>query len=310
MTPHKLGIVGLGTIAAVQLRALNALPDLFRLTAACDRAPQTRTRVNVPVHTRLSAFLREGDTDAVLVSVPPAAHADVAKQCLRAGKRVLLEKPAAACLHDACAVYEEARQCGVLLRTAFHAAHGCEVLWARAALPELIRSHGPIAAFDCTFCDPYAENGRILPEKIPLGGCWADSGINALSILARLCDLTVCTPNRKETIEDAACGLPVFCRRTFSAAAADIRITTDWTAGHGEKQTDAAFADGTHLLLLHTAQRAELVQGGKHTVLFRGDGEERLTRQYKGVLAEFARAIDENASDTALSLRLHALLFS
>ena len=108
----------------------------------------------------------------------------------------------------------------------------------------------------------------------------------------------------------AACGQGEKKGAGQQEASGAIHITTDWTAGHGEKQTDAAFADGTHLLLLHTAQRAELVQGGKHTVLFRGDGEERLTRQYKGVLAEFARAIDENASDTSLSLRLHALLFS
>ncbi len=51
--------------------------------------------------TDLSAILADNLVDAVAVATPPSSHADIAIQCLRAGKHVLIEKPLAGSVREA-----------------------------------------------------------------------------------------------------------------------------------------------------------------------------------------------------------------
>jgi predicted dehydrogenase len=57
---------------------------------------------------RLHDLLAAPDVDAVIVSTPPATHADIAVQVLQAGKHLLLEKPLATTLDDADRLVAEA----------------------------------------------------------------------------------------------------------------------------------------------------------------------------------------------------------
>ena len=66
----------------------------------------------------LAAALEQVDAEAVLVVTPPATHAAVAIEALRAGKHVLTEKPLAMDLTEAAAMLRAAREAGRTLMVA------------------------------------------------------------------------------------------------------------------------------------------------------------------------------------------------
>ncbi len=111
--PARIAIVGTGNIARLHARALLALdgtgPDAphaahaphappGQLVAAMDTDDsQLRafgTQFAVPqTYRRLADLLRDGQPDLVHVCTPPFTHYAVARDCLRAGVSVLVEKP-------------------------------------------------------------------------------------------------------------------------------------------------------------------------------------------------------------------------
>jgi len=78
------------------------------LAKACDRLafPKEAT------FTSLSSALQIVEADAVLVTATVAAHAPLATEALRAGKHVLVEKPFARSVAEACAVVDLANELG------------------------------------------------------------------------------------------------------------------------------------------------------------------------------------------------------
>ena len=309
-----LGIVGLGVIARVQQAVLSGMPALYRLTDACDTDPAKGAFCRAErFYADLNEFLRKARAEAVLISTPPQSHPVVAEACLRAGKHVLLEKPAALHPGEAERMYRTARENGVLLRTAYHAAHGVETAWFLSNRKMLAREYGigEISAVRCEFYDPYSAGGRLLRDRAPLGGCWIDSGINALSVCARLLDLSAFEPAEREETADRETGVLFRSRRKFRSAAASVEICTAWDTGQDHKATEISFhGSGARLLLQHSLQRVELTAGGRPEILFDGSGEERLTRQYAAVFADYAAAFAARRSDERETLLLQRLLLS
>lgn len=115
MTPPALGIglVGCGGFAEFVLDAVAGLPGL-RLVAVADpsreRASRLAARHGVPALDSLDELLERDDVAAVLIATPPATHAAMATQALRAGRHVFCEKPLATTTEDAASVADEARR--------------------------------------------------------------------------------------------------------------------------------------------------------------------------------------------------------
>jgi predicted dehydrogenase/nucleoside-diphosphate-sugar epimerase len=130
--PTRVVLVGGGFIADVHLQVLRAVPGV-RVVAICDpqrtRAERLAKKHGVPVAVAsLAEALAAGGADAAHVLVPPAAHADVAAQCLAAGLHVLVEKPLVLRADDVAALAAQAKARGLVLAVnhnqTFHPAVG------------------------------------------------------------------------------------------------------------------------------------------------------------------------------------------
>ena len=134
MSPHapgsavrsvRLGVVGTGWIGAIRARTAAANPLVGELHLA-DIAPGVGERVAAETgalswthdHRRLLDGVAA--VDAVIVSTAPeTSHYPLARDCLQAGKHVLLEKPMGLTLGEADELVELARARGVKLMVGY-----------------------------------------------------------------------------------------------------------------------------------------------------------------------------------------------
>jgi len=102
--PLKLAFLGCGFITAVHSRHLKALEaDVVRGYASRDAAradDYCRRFGGAFRHASYEAAIDDPEIDAVVVAVPPRFHLDLTLRALRAGKHVLVEKPAFLRLED------------------------------------------------------------------------------------------------------------------------------------------------------------------------------------------------------------------
>ena len=107
-----MGVVGLGFMGLVHLKALRSIPGA-ELTAVCSRDPGKLSGDlsaiqgnlgaagerfefgHIAKYTEPAALLEDPRVDAVDICLPTSLHARVATAALRAGKHVLVEKPMA-----------------------------------------------------------------------------------------------------------------------------------------------------------------------------------------------------------------------
>jgi predicted dehydrogenase len=125
MTPVvRLGVLGCGRVfERFHLPALDRVPGL-ELAAACDndaaRLEWADRRATPPrLYPSAAALTRAEGLDAVLVLTPPATHAALVTQSLRAGLHVLVEKPMALDPREGREMLETAQQVRRLLRVGF-----------------------------------------------------------------------------------------------------------------------------------------------------------------------------------------------
>jgi predicted dehydrogenase len=105
-----VAFLGCGFIAAVHSRHLARMREEFRCSYASRdvrRAEELRRRfAGLRAYDGYAAALADPSVDAVVVAVPPRLHLHLALEALRAGKHVLVEKPAFLLRSD----YEQVRK--------------------------------------------------------------------------------------------------------------------------------------------------------------------------------------------------------
>jgi predicted dehydrogenase len=110
----KVGVVGVGYWGPNFVRILDELPD-FQVAAVCDTDSKKFDRLvgqypHISFVDSLDKLLDSSDLDAVVVATGSDSHYQVAKQCLLAGKHILVEKPLALSTSDASELVEIARE--------------------------------------------------------------------------------------------------------------------------------------------------------------------------------------------------------
>lgn len=113
--PVRVGLVGCGTIAPAYLKAAGRFPA-FEVVAGADidaaRAAETGGKFGIEPLS-VDALLARDDIEAILNLTVPAAHAEVNRAALGAGKHVYCEKPFALDFADGVEVLAAAERSGL-----------------------------------------------------------------------------------------------------------------------------------------------------------------------------------------------------
>lgn len=190
MTSTKWGIIGPGSIAhnfADGLREAKSGELLAIGSHSAERRAEFGDEYNIASDKRYDnyeALVADPDIDAIYVSTPHPWHANLAILAMRAGKAVLVEKPAGMCSAEVIAITEIATQENVFFMEAFM--YRCHPQIARVL--EIIKS-GEIGEINHIkthfgFHAPYNPKSRLYDAELGGGGILDVGGYPAS--LARL----------------------------------------------------------------------------------------------------------------------------
>jgi predicted dehydrogenase len=310
--PKRLAICGYGRVAAYSRAAVDAHPKLT-LTAVADPDPKHGAAAGVPAFSTLTELLDAVEVDAVIVSTPTGRHVDAATAALQSGAHVLLEKPATTNLaeFDRLSALADAKTCS--LHTAFHARFAPNLDWLVERLHDLTSELGSVSRVQSTFNDPYWHDDTLRPAAQSLGGSWVDSGINALSVIARLVDNVTVTSLHSQS-ESGCDDVETTAQIGFETGRGEI--VTSWRKPKSYKQTVLGFANSqTRIRLEHSSHSVWRDDPGEPTrclVTYRPEGQphpRRLVSHYEGVIDEFSRVLSGELDNRTLSRHLHSELF-
>lgn len=288
-------LLGLGRAGALALAALRRREDV-KVVAAVDLDPETARAVppdGVSIRRSLEAL---PPAEIVIVSTPTPSHRDVCDEVLARVpdlSMVLCEKPATLSVEDLSTLLESARGRGVELRVLLHYAFGSEVLWLTEHLHEL----GDVASFSASFEDPYGP--ALAERRSTLVSSWADSGINALTVLSRVLEPTAVVDSRATGLETSRTQLSFMCGETSGTGV----VRTSWRVDKPRKHTSFTLVDGTVVDVDHLA--ASVTANGR---LVHGpvEGDPAVMRYHAMIDAH----LDDGAAliDETTTIHLHRLL--
>lgn len=123
-SPLRVAVIGAGSIADAHLYAYSKAADRAQVVLVSDVAPERAQRAaerfGVPnICGGYREVLGRDDVDAVSICTPPFLHAEIAAECLRAGKHVLCEKPVAATLAELDSIEAAEKENGKLFSGVF-----------------------------------------------------------------------------------------------------------------------------------------------------------------------------------------------
>ena len=112
MEPHRVGIIGLGTVGTRFVEQFTA-HAAFTVAATWDASDEARARTapNAPVVATPEAVIAA--SDLVYIAVPPAAHAEYVRATLAAGRAVFCEKPLGIDVAESRAIVAEVEASGL-----------------------------------------------------------------------------------------------------------------------------------------------------------------------------------------------------
>ncbi|MEO7190662.1 MAG: Gfo/Idh/MocA family oxidoreductase [Vicinamibacterales bacterium] len=115
-TPLRVAVVGVGHLGRHHARLLAAMSDVTLVATVdsmADRAATAAAATGAEARTDYRDLI--GQVDAVTIAVPTADHLEIAREFLRHGTHVLVEKPMAVSLDEADAMLQAAATTGATL---------------------------------------------------------------------------------------------------------------------------------------------------------------------------------------------------
>jgi D-galactose 1-dehydrogenase len=277
--PHRIGLIGLGTIARAQHLPAIASNPAFELIGAASLEGDLPDGGAPVFRNHADMFANLPGLDAVVICTPPQARLAATADAIAAGKHVLLEKPPTATTGGLAHLRRLAARHNRVLFTPWHSQYNATV--ARSA--EFLAGR-VVAGFDIVWNE---DVRRYHPGQQwiwqPGGFGVFDAGINALSIISRIlpeppfvaaADLYV--PANAEA--------PIAARVRFSNGQAEF----DWRcAGEPLREMTVTTTDGQRLTLTNTAGRLAI----DDVVVIDGPRAE-----YAGIYAHFDTLLRDRAS--------------
>lgn len=276
---YRVGIVGFGKIARDQHLPVIARSPAFELAAVVSpRGPGPSGVPGFASHEEMLAAMP--DLDAVAVCTPPRVRHGIARDCLAAGRHVLLEKPPAATLSELVDLERLAAREGRVLYATWHSRHAAAIEAARARL-----AGGKVRRLSVIWKED-VRRWHPGQEWIWAAGGFGvfDPGINALSIVTRI------MPE------------PLFVRAAelFFPANRDAPIAATLDLGDGRaaefdwRQT----GDQTWEIAVETdAFRLKLANGGSRLEIDGALIADEPPAEYEAIYERFAALLRDNRSD-------------
>jgi myo-inositol 2-dehydrogenase/D-chiro-inositol 1-dehydrogenase len=173
-------VIGCGAVAFYcHLPALRRIRGV-KVVAGADPDERARMRVKRKVrgsmHSDAQEILQRPDIDAVIISVPPHLHADIAVAAAMAGKHLYLEKPVATTIADAARVADAVARSGVTAVSGFN--RRLHPLYEQARAIMRAGRIGEVRAVQTTYTEPAP------PDGMPAWKRWRHTGGGALLDLA------------------------------------------------------------------------------------------------------------------------------
>lgn len=294
----KLLLIGGGVISTHYKAGLASSP-LYELVALSDINPQCASReiFSTPFFTEYVEALKTG-VDVAMISTSTNSHYAIAKDLLQRGISVICEKPLCQSYDEVVELYTLAKAKKIDMGCLFHWKYADEVLFLKSKKSQL----GRIQRINVRICDDYAntEKGHIRSDRRGLAGAWLDSGINVLSYVDELCDLTDYALLNEERELDESTGQVKYVRRVYRFAQTTVDITVDWRTASRDKTAEIVCDLGS-LQVNHTLQTVLL--NGK--ALYENPIEDRLSGHYVNAFARYA----PSNLETERALLLHKILF-
>ncbi len=247
----RTAVIGLGTAGGVALAALTKVPAL-RLVAAVDPlgcAAKAAGGLEVPVHREIAELRAQAPFELMIVSCSTLRHgAAMLEAAALNPRRMWVEKPRVTTRAEYQDVMLQLR--GIEIQTMLHRMFASELIYVGSHAPAWRRAHGPVVRIESRFSDPYEGTDA---QCHALGDCWTDSGVNALTVVARLVQL--------DALEMASGQLPLAAVASFRfvddgvPGTADVRCV--WRGGTS-KVTTIHFADQLTVSLDHNRARCTL----------------------------------------------------
>jgi D-galactose 1-dehydrogenase len=285
----RIGVVGLGQIARKRHLPAIAAHDGFALAglASLGGGPDV---AGLPVHADHRTMLASCDLDAVAICTPPAARFAIARDALRAGKHVLLEKPPAGTLGEAEALARLAAREGRVLFATWHSHYNTAVEAARRFLAD--------KAPDTLRVDWNEDFRAFHPDQ---DWIWQadglgvfDMAINALSVISRIfADPPFVRDAELRIAANHVAPIAAVVRFGVAGESGPLEMHTNWGhAGPDQRELRVATRCGHRLELLDS--------GGTLTI----DGavavqEERA--EYRMLYERFSALLCEGRSDIDLA---------
>lgn len=296
MKQLKLGIVGLGRISQIWIRALSGIEGMH-VQAVCDIDPgKTSNFQTLNAYDSVDKMLQaEKDLDAVIVATSTKTHFDIGRLILESGNNLVMEKPTACDMGSFEHLARLARDRSLILYNALHFSFSDELLWYIEHENYLEQQLGEQKAFISTFSDPYLGDAGISKENEGLVGSWFDSGPNALSVLAKIfgeIEVTYSFLGKEGfQVENIASHILLDAKansrnRLFGS------IMTTWSSGVNRKLSNVVYERG-FVEIDHTLQSVSIIEPGRAVnVIYKHDGE-RLLTHYIGMVRDLLEKINE-----------------
>ena len=279
----SLGIIGLGAIAKAYRKGLEASTN-FTLKAVCDL--QGENARSYPDYERYPLFhdyldmVQQVKLDLVIICTPPKTHFEIAKNVMRIGTGVLLEKPAVVHFEDLIHLIDYAKKNQIIFDCILHWQHANETLYLTKTYPNLAKATTVSTRIE----DPYthADQKTIKEEKVPLHGTWLDSGVNALSMMSMFYNLEDFSLVKETMHIDPKSKLPYFSKHAFTHQSQTFEITVDWRHDWSYKCTNICL-NNTDIKVIHHLE--EVYENDQ--LVFKGSETGRLESHYENYFQSF-----------------------
>ncbi|MCS7265955.1 MAG: Gfo/Idh/MocA family oxidoreductase [Armatimonadetes bacterium] len=187
----RVGLIGCGRIAYAHLRGYKNLPELFSVVACCDinlqaaKALAQELNSDVAIFDNYRSLLEHQDVDIVDITLPHSEHAPAVIESVNAGKHVLVEKPMATNLRDACQMVYAAQQKSVTLMVAQTKRYSeiyrkMKSLIVDGAIGEPIYIR---AGVDSLLSELRSSTNWLLKKSIAGGGVIMSNGVHLIDLL-------------------------------------------------------------------------------------------------------------------------------